>query len=36
MSQVVDAPFARQFLQRLHAAANAHNAESVAASAATM
>jgi predicted ester cyclase len=31
MPQVVDAPFARQFLQRLHAAANAHDAEAVAA-----
>ncbi|MFN0305131.1 MAG: ester cyclase [Burkholderiales bacterium] len=31
MSQVVDAPFARQFLQRLHGAANAHDAEAVAA-----
>jgi predicted ester cyclase len=31
MTQVVDAPFARQFLQRLHAAAKAHDAEAVAA-----
>lgn len=31
MNQVVDAPFARQFLQRLHAAASAHDAEGVAA-----
>lgn len=31
MSQIVDAPFARQFLHRLHAAANAHDAEAVAA-----
>lgn len=30
MNQIVDAPFARQFLQRLHAAANAHDAERVA------
>jgi predicted ester cyclase len=29
--QVVDAPFASQFLHRLHAAANAHDAEAVAA-----
>lgn len=31
MSQVVDARFAREFLQRLHAAANAHDAEALAA-----
>jgi predicted ester cyclase len=31
MTQVVDAPFARQFLQRLHAAVNGHDAEAVAA-----
>jgi predicted ester cyclase len=31
MTQVVDASFARQFLQRLHAAVNAHDAEAVAA-----
>lgn len=31
MSQLVDAPFARQFLHRLHAAANAHDAHAVAA-----
>ena len=31
MTQVISAPFARQFLQRLHAAANAHDAEAVAA-----
>ena len=31
MPQVVDAPFARQFLQRLHAAASAQDAEAVAA-----
>lgn len=31
MSQVVNALFARQFLQRLHDAANAHNAQAVAA-----
>jgi predicted ester cyclase len=29
MTQVVDALFARQFLQRLHAAVNAHDAEAV-------
>jgi hypothetical protein len=29
MSQIVDAPFARQFLQRLHGAANAHDADAV-------
>ena len=31
MPQVVDAPFARQFLERLHGAANAHDAHAVAA-----
>ena len=31
MPQIVDAPFARQFLDRLHGAANAHDAEAVAA-----
>jgi len=31
MSQVVDALFAQQFLQRLHGAANAHDADAVAA-----
>lgn len=31
MPQIVDAPFARDFLQRLHAAANAHDPEAVAA-----
>ena len=31
MSQIVDAPFARQFLHRLHSAANAHDADAVAA-----
>jgi len=31
MPQVVDAPFARQFLERLHGAANAHDARAVAA-----
>jgi predicted ester cyclase len=31
MPQLVDAPFAREFLQRLHAAANAHDPEAVAA-----
>ena len=31
MTQVVDAPFARRFLQRLHGAANAHDAQAVAA-----
>lgn len=31
MPQVVDAPFARQFLERLHGAANAHDAPAVAA-----
>ena len=31
MPQAVDAPFARHFLQRLHAAANAHDAHAVAA-----
>ena len=30
MPQVVDAPFARQFLQRLQSAANAHDAQAVA------
>ena len=30
MTQVVDAPFARQFLQRLHGAANTHDADGVA------
>jgi ketosteroid isomerase-like protein len=31
MSQAVDAAFARNFLRRLHAAANAHDAHAVAA-----
>lgn len=31
MSEIVNAAFARQFLQRLHAAANAHDADAVAA-----
>lgn len=31
MSQIVDAEFARGFLHRLHAAANAHDADAVAA-----
>jgi steroid delta-isomerase-like uncharacterized protein len=31
MFQTVDAPFARQFLQHLHGAANAHDAQAVAA-----
>ena len=31
MPQVVDAPFARRFLERLHGAANAHDAHAVAA-----
>jgi predicted ester cyclase len=31
MFQTVDAPFARQFLQRLHGAANVHDAQAVAA-----
>lgn len=31
MTQVVDAPFARDFLQRLHAAVNAHDAPAIAA-----
>lgn len=31
MPQMIDATFARQFLQRLHAAANAHDAQAVAA-----
>jgi predicted ester cyclase len=31
MPQVIDAPFASQFLQRLHGAANAHDPEAVAA-----
>lgn len=31
MTQIVDAPFARQFLKRLHAAANTHDADGVAA-----
>lgn len=31
MPQVVDAPFARQFPERLHGAANAHDADAVAA-----